>query len=182
LRANTGRLSRLIEDLLDVDRLASGLVTAYREPHDLVELVHRVIDGQPLAGRYLDVDLQPITASVDPVKLERVVANLLANAVRHRPAGARVRITVRRTDGATLLVVEDDGPGVDPTYLEQTFEPFVQAPAQHDAPQPGTGLGLTLTREFVALHGGRITATNRPGGGIRFEVVLPDEPDEPGRI
>jgi signal transduction histidine kinase len=182
LRANTGRLSRLIEDLLDVDRLASGLVTANREPHDLVELVHRVIDGPPLAGRYLDVDLQPITASVDPVKLERVVANLLANAVRHTPAGARVRITVRRTDGATLLVVEDDGPGVDPTHLEQIFEPFVQAPAQHDAPQPGTGLGLTLTREFVALHGGRITATNRPGGGIRFEVVLPDEPDEPGRI
>ncbi len=178
LRANTGRLSQLIEDLLDVDRLASGMVTANRQLHDLRELVHRVVDQQELAGRLLELDLDPVQAHVDPPKLERVVANLLANAVRHTPAGATIRIGLRRDADATVLSVEDDGRGIDPDYLDQIFDPFVQDPKLHDAPQPGTGLGLTLAREFVTLHGGRITAANRTEGGVRFVVVLPDLTDD----
>jgi len=179
LRANTDRLSQLITDLLDVDRLSSGLVTANRQPHDLDQLVHRVIDQQDLTGRHLDVDLDTIRAEVDPPKLERAVANLLANAVRHTPTGATIHIGLHRRADATVLVVADDGPGIDPDYLDQVFEPFVQGPEQHHTPQPGTGLGLSLVRELITLHDGTITAHNRPEGGARFEITLPDPPATP---
>jgi len=174
LRANTDRLSRLITDLLDVDRLSSGLVIANRQPHDLTQLVHRVIDQQDLAGRHLDVDLVPVRAEIDPPKLERAVANLLANAVRHTPAGATIHIGLHRRTDATVLVVADDGPGIDPDYLDEVFQPFVQGPEHHHTPQPGTGLGLSLVRELITLHDGTITAANRPEGGARFEITLPD--------
>ncbi len=185
LTANAGRLTRLIDDLLDVDRLASGLVTANRRPQQLVELVERVVSEQDLGGRRLELSLEPVVADVDPPKLERVVANLLANAVRYTPRDATIRIALRRRDEAIELTVEDDGEGVAPGYLEQVFEPFVQGPASRHAAQPGTGLGLTLARELVALHDGTLTAGNRPGGGARFEAVLPvrpqgGEPSAPG--
>lgn len=174
LVTNASRLSHLINDLLDVDRLTAGLVTANRQPHDLEQLVHRVVAEQELTGRHLQLDLGPFIAAVDPPKFERVVANLLANAVRHTPPGGTIRIGLHRQPAATVLVVEDDGTGIDPAYLEHIFDPFVQGPDQQHAPQPGTGLGLTLARELVELHHGRLTASNRPSGGARFEVHLPD--------
>ena len=174
LAANASRLRGLIDDLLDVDRLSEGLVTANRRPHDIQQLVRRVVDDQEVGERHLELDLEPCIADVDPPKFERVVANLLANAVRHTPPDGTIRVGLRQRSAALVLEVEDDGIGIDPAYLEQIFEPFVQGPDQQHAPQPGTGLGLTLARELVALHHGSLTASNRPAGGARFEVVLPD--------
>ncbi len=175
LQANTRRLTRLIEDLLDVDRLSTGLVTANREPHDVRALVHRVAKEQDPAGRHLQLDLDDVEADIDPAKLERVVANLLANAVRHTPPGSTIDIQLHTTPEAMVLTIDDDGDGIDPDYLDQIFDPFVQAPAQHHHPQPGTGLGLTLARDLTALHGGELTATNRTAGGIRMEVRIPHQ-------
>ena len=173
LVVNASRLRGLIDDLLDVDRLTEGLVTANRRPHDLEQLVRRVVADQEVGDHHLELDLDPCIAEVDPPKFERVVANLLANAVRHTPPGGTIRIGLHRHPAALVLEVEDDGIGIDPSYLEHIFEPFVQGPDQQHAPQPGTGLGLTLARELVGLHQGRLTASNRPDGGARFEVVLP---------
>ena len=175
LQHNATRLSLLIEDLLDVDRLTTGLVTANRTRHDLRELIRRVADEQPLHGRRLERRLDEVDADVDAPKFERIVANLLANAVRHTPEDATIRILLRRDPGGIQLAVEDDGEGIPTEYLDQVFEPFVQGPAQQQAPQPGTGLGLTLARQFALLHGGDLTATNRDQGGARFEVTLPTE-------
>ena len=174
LTENASRLSLLIEDLLDVDRLTAGLATANRQPHDLEQLVSRVVADQDPIDRHLALDLEPVIADIDPPKFERVVANLVANAVRHTPPGGRIQVRLRRQEAMTVLIVADDGEGIDPSYLDHIFEPFVQGPDQRHAPQPGTGLGLTLARELVELHHGSLTASNRPGGGARFEVRLPD--------
>ena len=174
LTTSTSRLRRLIDDLLDVDRLTSGLVIANRQPYDVAQLVRQVVADLAIADRHLELSLDQVVAEVDPPKLERVVANLVINAARHTPPGGTIRIRLHRSPAATELVIEDDGPGIDPSYLEHIFEPFVQGPDQQHAPQPGTGLGLTLARELVGLHDGSLTAGNLADGGARFEVHLPD--------
>lgn len=187
LTTNTDRLQRLIGDLLDVDRLASGLVVARRSAHDLRELVERVVGESEYDTHRITLELEPVTAEVDVPKLERVVANLVANAVRHTPEGTAITVRLGRQGPDAWLRVEDDGPGIDPHHLERIFEPFVQGRDRHHHAQPGTGLGLALAREIVQLHGGDIRADNRPEGGARFEVTLPvddtsrDAPDTPGR-
>ncbi len=173
LAANADRLSHLINDLLDVDRLAAGLVTADRQPQELDALVTRAIDEVDTGGRSVETDLVPLTVEVDAPKIERVIANLVANAVRHTAPDREISVRLRDDDGMAQLVVEDDGDGVDPRYLDVIFEPFVQGPERHTDARPGTGLGLALTRELVELHGGTITASNRRPRGCRFEVRLP---------
>ncbi len=173
LTTNTRRLDRLIGDLLDVDRLASGLVVAQRRAHDLRALVERVVDESAWDTHRIRRDLVSVTVTVDVPKFERVVANLVANAVRHTPPGTTVTITLGTREAEALLRVEDDGPGIDPYHLERIFDPFVQGRERHLHAQPGTGLGLALAREIVHLHGGEIHAENRPEGGARFEVTLP---------
>ncbi|MEX0705252.1 MAG: ATP-binding protein, partial [Nitriliruptoraceae bacterium] len=186
LTTNTDRLRRLIGDLLDVDRLASGLVVARRSAHDLRELVERVVAESEYDTHRITLELEPVMAEVDVPKLERVVANLVANAVRHTPEGTAITVRLGRQGADAWLRVEDDGPGIDPHHLERIFEPFVQGRDRHHHAQPGTGLGLALAREIVQLHGGDIRADNRPEGGARFEVTLPvddtsrDAPDTPG--
>jgi len=176
---NACRLDRLISDLLDVDRLASGMVTANRAEHDVGELVLRVLAEVEAGGRRIETVLAPVTAHIDAPKVERVVANLVWNALRHCPVGGAVTVSLEEAAGALVLRVDDDGPGIDPDYLELIFEPFVQGPDRHRDAKPGTGLGLALARELVKLHDGEITATNRPNGGARFEVRLPvGPPDE----
>ncbi len=177
--ANACRLDRLIGDLLDVDRLASGMVTASRAEHDVSELVLRVLAEVDAGERRIETELAPVAAQIDAPKVERVVANLVGNALRHGPVGGTVRVSLEESAGTLILRVEDDGPGIDPDYLELIFEPFVQGPDRHQDAKPGTGLGLALARELVKLHDGEITAANRPNGGARFEVRLPvGSPDE----
>jgi len=170
---NADRLTRLIEDLLDVDRLSSGLVRAERHPVDLHELVAEMAKLSEVEGCTVHTDLVPVTIAGDRAKLERVVANLVTNAARHCGGGGQVRVELRETSDTAVLRVEDDGEGIPAGYEDRIFEPFVQGPERHKEANPGTGLGLTLSQQFVELHGGTITATNRPEGGARFEVVLP---------
>jgi two-component system, sensor histidine kinase and response regulator len=182
LGANAERLNRLISDLLDLDRLTSGLVVANRTPVALDDLVTRVVAELDAPDRRIALHLEPVTAEVDAPKLERAVANLVANAVRHTPSDGTIEVTLTREDDTVVLRVDDDGHGIDERYLPKIFEPFVLGPGSHDSPNPGVGLGLSLALEMVRLHGGDITATNRPQGGARFEIVLPDlGGDDPGR-
>jgi PAS domain S-box-containing protein len=172
-RVNAERLSCLIEDLLDVDRLEAGIVEPHRAEHALHEVVEQIAVEQELGGRRLELDLDPVVAHVDRPKVERIVANLLANAVRHTPQDTTISVVLRAHGEVVQLIVEDDGPGIDPEVRERIFEPFVQGPESASHPSPGTGLGLTLVRELAELHGGRAHVTDRPGGGTRFEVALP---------
>jgi PAS domain S-box-containing protein len=180
IAGNARRLDRLVTNLLDLDRLARGIVTPNLLPTDVGSLVRRAVaESELIADSRLRTDIRPVIVPVDAAKVERIVENLLANTARHTPPTATVWVSVREEDGGVCLSVEDDGPGVAADLRELIFEPFRQGP---DAPShsPGVGVGLTLVRRFAELHGGRAWVQEREGGGASFRVFLPATPPEPG--
>jgi len=169
-------MDRLLNDLLDLDRLAQPTVSPERECVDLGELVQRVVKetaAELLEQRPVHVEVCPLRLEVDPPKVERIVENLLANAARHTPLGTPVWVRVQPRDRGALLVVEDAGPGVPEQLRDSIFEPFRQGPrlASH---APGLGVGLALVRVFAQLHGGSAWVEERQGRGASFRVHLPD--------
>ncbi|MBW3618730.1 MAG: PAS domain S-box protein [Actinobacteria bacterium] len=171
--ANAEKLERLLRDLLDVDRLERGAATLTRQDQDLSELVHRVVDELETGRDRLELDLDPVTLEVDGPKVERIVENLIHNALRHTPAHTVVTVTVRRLAAGAELVVADRGPGVPDDLKERLFEPFEQGRASATAASPGTGIGLTLVARFAELHGGTAEILDRVGGGAAFRVLIP---------
>jgi signal transduction histidine kinase len=174
LSNNARKLQRLVIDLLDLDRLARGLVEPKRERTDLAELVTEVArESEQITGRHIRVAADDVVAAVDGPKVERIVENLCINAARHTPEGTPVWVRVRARDDGCLIIVDDAGPGVPEELKERIFEPFKQGPTI--SPQsPGVGIGLSLVARFAALHGGRAWVEDRPGGGASFRVFLKD--------
>jgi PAS domain S-box-containing protein len=171
---NARKLERLLGDLLDLDRLQRGIVSPQRRVTDLDELVRRAVaETENLQGRHVGVEVEPIEVSVDGAKVERILENLLANALRHTTADTHVWVRARREDGGVLLLVEDDGPGIPEDLRDAVFEPFRQAPGSAAEHSPGVGVGLSLVRRFAELHGGRAWVQDREGGGASFRVFLP---------
>jgi PAS domain S-box-containing protein len=180
LVANARKLDRLLNDLLDLDRLTHGIVAPKRRPTDVAALAARIADDWGLlTGRRPQVVAEQLTVSLDPGKVERIIENLLANAARHTPPDTPVWVRVERpADGdGVLLAVEDAGAGVPPELRDSVFEPFRQGP-DTPAHAPGVGIGLTLVARFAALHGGRAWVEERAGGGSSFRVLIPDAPQE----
>jgi PAS domain S-box-containing protein len=170
------KLQRLLEDLLDLDRLNRGILTPKLRATDLAALISRVAEQwQQQSGRTLEVAVEPLVAQVDPDKVERIVENLLANADRHTPPDTPVWIRTTRQDQGVLITVEDAGAGIPPQLRAALFEPFRQGP-EHPRHAPGVGIGLTLVARFAELHGGRAWVEDRPGGGCSFRVLLADPP------
>ena len=164
------RLQRLLEDLLDVDRLTRGVVEVNRSPVDLQELVREVAEALELAGHVVLLEVPPTRVEVDGPKVERIVENLVSNAIRHTPPGSTVWVRARRTGDMVELVVEDDGPGVPAGARAGIFEPFRQLNAVPHG--PGLGIGLSLVARFAELHGGSARVEEREGGGASFVVCL----------
>ncbi len=173
IATNARKLERLLTDLLDLDRLDRGIVEPKLHPTDLSELVRRAVRESDLpARRTVELDTEPVVVALDAAKVERIVENLVANSLRHTPAGTGVWVRVQAVQGGALLCVEDDGPGVPPELQETIFEPFMRGPG---APMhsPGVGVGLSLVGRFAELHGGRAWVEEREGGGASFRVFLP---------
>jgi two-component system sensor histidine kinase KdpD len=169
------RMDRLVRNLLDMTRLASGAVAPRREWVPVEELVGSALartEGA-LAGRPIRTELPPETAMAhaDPVLLEQLLVNLLENAARHTPPGTEVLVRARREGGALVLEVADRGPGIAPGDEERIFERF-QGGARSAA--RGAGLGLAIARAVARVHGGTLRVANRPGGGASFTLHLPD--------
>jgi signal transduction histidine kinase len=167
------RLDRLLADLLDVERFRRGLVEVRRHPTELRELVERAVAVCPLDGRHLTVVGGPLVAEIDAAKVERIVENLIFNAVKHTTPESSIEVRLQSEGRDLTLVVEDDGPGVGDEYKEAVFETFNRGPSMLSA-TPGAGIGLALVARFAAVHGGRSWVEDRPGGGASFRVLLPD--------
>ena len=169
---NAGRLDRLLTDLLDLNRFTHGALDAAREQVRLDDLVRRAVEEVEVRDRPVDLDLAPVTATVAPVKVERIVSNLLRNAVVHTPPGTPVRVHLSADDDGIHLVVSDRGPGIPRAERERLFLPFQQG-GQVPAHRPGTGIGLSLVAAFVQLHDGRAWIDDVDGGGTAVHVLLP---------
>jgi PAS domain S-box-containing protein len=181
LAANAKKLDRLLKDLLDIDRLNRGIVEPQYRVTDVGALARRTVEHlDALVGREVLVQTDPVVIPVDPPKVERIVENLLMNAVRHTESDRRIWLLVGPYEGGVRISVEDDGPGVPAELRAAIFEPFRQGPTRSPH-APGTGIGLSLVARFAELHGGRAWVDEREGGGAAFHVVIPgkvlDHPD-----
>ncbi len=174
IASNARKLERLLGDLLDLDRLQRGIVSPQRRHMNLQELVERgVAETENPHARTVTVDAEPIEVSVDAAKVERIIENLVSNAIRHTPPEASVWVSAQGRDGGVLLMVDDDGPGIPDDLKAEIFEPFRQAPGSAAEHSPGVGVGLSLVKRFAELHGGRAWVEDRSGGGASFRVFLP---------
>jgi signal transduction histidine kinase len=174
LTAQAHKLDRLLSDLLDVDRLRHGLVLPSFRETDIGELVEHVASGFAAPTHTIEVEAAPVVAEVDAPKVERIVDNLLANAINHTPPGTTISVGVETSDGGVLIRVEDDGPGVAVAEREAIFDIFTRGSG--DSYVPGTGIGLSLVSQFTELHGGRAWVEDSTSGGASFRVFLPTTP------
>lgn len=173
LAVNAEKLERLLADLLDLDRLNRGIVEPVTRPTDVCALILRAVEGFDFPDpRPVHVDVEPMSADLDGPKIERIVENLLSNAVRHTVAGTPIWVRARRQGSGIVIAIEDEGSGVPLALRERIFEPFQQGSSTREH-APGVGIGLSLVARFAALHGGRAWVTDRPGGGASFRVSLP---------
>ena len=178
MAANARKLNVLLSDLLDLDRLSRGIVAPKRQPTDVAALVRRVVEeAVEDADRRVELDVQPLEVWVDAAKVERIVENLVVNALRHTPRSADVWVSVRSQNGGVLIVVEDSGPGIPESDSRAIFEPFRQLPSGQPH-SPGVGIGLSLVARFAEIHGGRAWVEDRPGGGASFWVFLPGRSED----
>ncbi|MGY2733730.1 ATP-binding protein [Sphingomonas sp. UYP23] len=173
---NSRRLIRLINDMLDIDRIQSGQLTLQRERTDLCEIAARACEGSQGAASALDVQIEchlpkhPVLILGDAERLLQVISNLASNALRVTSAGGTVRIGVAQTDdGQALVTIDDDGPGVPIAFRDRIFGRFERATHERGV---GTGLGLAISREIITRHDGRIWFEDRPAGGTRFAFAL----------
>ncbi|MGV3722208.1 MAG: ATP-binding protein [Actinomycetota bacterium] len=173
-------MSRLIDDLLDVSRINSGKITLKRERVDLVSAVERAIETVQgfveKCGHDLNIQLPKasVYVEVDPVRLEQVITNLLNNAAKYTERGGRIWVSLHVDGPAARIRVRDTGIGIPPKLLRQVFDLFTQGERSLDRSQGGLGLGLTLVRNLVRLHGGTVEALSEgPGRGSEFVVTLP---------
>ena len=169
------RLMQLINDLLNFSRYQNGLQKLTLAPCDIEEMLEqaraRFADRAAAKSIELLIDLQPPMPELnaDQAQLERVLDNLLDNALRHTSDGGQIRLQARRHGERVIISVEDNGEGIAYGQQGRIFEPFVQVGRK----KGGAGLGLALCKEIVQLHGGRIGAYSRPGQGTQFYMALP---------
>lgn len=172
----TRHLARLMEDLLDVARVISGKVVLSRQPVELSALVQRLVSTLQLTGQTqqheLHLELQEVWVDADATRLEQVVNNLLTNALKYTPEGRRIEVRLVREDGQALLEVRDHGLGIPPSLLPRVFDLFVQGERTLDRRAGGLGIGLTLVRRLVELHGGAVGVQSSSEGST-FSVRLP---------
>jgi PAS domain S-box-containing protein len=180
LLAESARTEGVLGDLFRSERASEGSITPRRVSISLNELVRRVVhveaDQRSSHEIILHLADEECTVVVDPALVERMIANLIANAIRHTSTGSKVWVSVAidptTDDGAVQLVVADNGEGVPDVLKEAIFEPYVH---RTSADQPGSGIGLFLVRRFAEFHGGTVVCEDREGGGASFRVTLPRE-------
>lgn len=183
----TMRLERIVGDLLDLAKLEAGGVTLRVQDVATADLFERVVsrhekpcqDGQVTLATTIEPGADTIRA--DPVRLEQVLQNLAANALRHTPAGGRIDLQARRSGSEVVLAVRDTGAGIAPEHLPFIFDRFYKADASRTNDAAGSGLGLSIVKAIINEHGGTVTAASTPGVETVFEIRLPEAADSADR-
>jgi signal transduction histidine kinase len=169
-------LAHMMNDLLDVSRAIAGKIMLAQQPVNLAGIVSRVDETLGLTGQSKEhrvrLDLHDAWVEGDEVRLEQVATNLLVNAIKYTPAGRDVLVTVRREEGSAVLDVQDAGIGIPEALMPHIFDLFVQGQRTLDRRAGGLGIGLTLVRSLVRLHGGTVSVESSAEGS-RFTVRLP---------
>ena len=179
MERQVAHMVRMVDDLLEVSRISRGKIELRRELVELASVLRNAMDTSlPLVERgghklTVEVPNEPIMIDADPVRLAQVFANLLNNSAKYTPDGGRIDVSVRVQDGMAVISVKDNGEGIPRQMLQRVFNMFTQVNTGSRA-QGGLGIGLTLAKTLVHLHGGTIDATSEgPGHGCEFLVKLP---------
>jgi PAS domain S-box-containing protein len=180
IERNARAQAQLIDDLLDVSRIVAGKLRLDVRTVDLAPVIEAAVDACRHAAdakgvhltRVLDPQAGPVAG--DPDRLQQVMWNLVSNAVKFTPRGGRVQVVLRRVESAAEITVSDTGQGIDAAFLPHVFDRFRQADASITRLHGGLGIGLSIVRNLVELHGGTVRASSSgPGGGAAFTVALP---------
>jgi signal transduction histidine kinase/ActR/RegA family two-component response regulator len=180
IKRQATQLTRLVDDLLDVSRITQGRVDLKRDTLELSGVIAQALETvEPLIREkhhevFITADYKPLHVSGDFVRLVQCVINLLTNAAKYTDAGGQIRIETRARDGVAVIGIADTGVGMSPELLPRVFDLFVQSDRTLDRSQGGLGIGLSVVKRLVEMHGGRIDA--RSGGvgqGSTFEISLP---------
>jgi PAS domain S-box-containing protein len=179
-RRQTSRLTRLVDDLLDVARISRRKIVLRKERISLNEVVQRAVEtARPLAqdrGHVLSISYppEPIEVEADAIRLEQVVDNLFTNAIKYTPPGGRIALGATRHGSEAVVSVSDSGVGISGELLPRIFDLFVQTERTLDRADGGLGIGLTIVKLLVELHGGSVEArSDGPGKGAEFTFRLP---------
>ena len=180
LQRQASHLARMVDDLLDVARITSGKIQLRTQSLVMQEVIQHALESARPAidARHQSVTFdpppQPVMVDGDPVRLTQVIGNLLSNASKFSPERGRIHVTVTGLDGLVQIGVRDEGVGIDAQTLPHVFDLFVQGDQSLDRSQGGLGIGLTVAKRLVELHGGRIEVTSAgTGRGSQFTIVLP---------
>ena len=178
IQRQSQHLSRIVDDLLDLSRAMSGKILLARQPTDLANLVGSCLETFRATGRTagyrITVDLSPGWVDGDPTRLEQIISNLLDNALKYTPSGGNIDIGLGREGEDVVLSVRDSGVGIPSELLPHVFDVFVQGAISIDRSQGGLGIGLSLVRRLIELHGGSVSADSAgAGNGSTFVIRLP---------
>jgi len=187
IERQVGLMTRIVDDLLDVSRITSGKITLQRQPIAIASLLAQALEGaRPLAEnrrRTIEVDVAEDAGSVDgdPARLAQAVGNLLDNAIKYTEEGGHIRLSAGAEGDEVVIVVRDTGVGIPPELLPHVFDLFTQADRSLERRQGGLGIGLTLVRRLVEMHGGSVHANSDGlGQGSEFSIRLPRLPEATG--
>jgi signal transduction histidine kinase len=171
LLAQARKLELLLTDLLDLERLRHGFVSPSLVETDVGRLVEQVVAAHADGSHPIGFSGTGAALTVDPPKVERIVDNLIANAVRHTPSGTPIEVRVEDAPEGVVIAVDDAGPGIPSAERDAVFEAFRRGRDSGD--RAGAGVGLSLVAQFAELHGGRVWVEESPTGGAGFRVLLP---------
>jgi signal transduction histidine kinase/CheY-like chemotaxis protein len=177
LQRQVRHLARIVDDMLDVARMTTGQILLEFRPLDLAQSVEKCLTSlaEQLRGRSVQPVLESVWIQADETRMEQIVSNLLTNALKYTPTDKGIRVSVAREGTEAVLRVEDEGMGIPASLLPHVFDLFVQGQRTADRRIGGLGLGLTLVRRLVELHGGRIEAVSAGANrGSTFTVWLPE--------